>query len=149
MKEVALGCVVVILFCMLALAGWACSYLGEGAAVIREEVGPRALLKKYEWFKNAAASLDKKTQDVKIYEKRIGDMEADYKDTPKSQWPRDLRSELSLLRSELAGIKSSYNSLAAEYNAQMAKINWRFCNAGDLPEGADRVLPREFRRYVD
>jgi hypothetical protein len=46
------------------------------------------------------------------------------------------------------GIKASYRTLAAEYNAAMAKFNYRFANAGDLPEGATEPLPREFATYA-
>lgn len=55
---------------------------------------------------------------------------------------------MSIWQAEVAGVKASYNSLAAEYNAQMAKINWRFCNRGQLFKGADEPLPREFALYL-
>jgi len=29
----------------------------------------------------------------------------------------------------------------------MAKFNWAFANVGELPKGADRPLPREFKPY--
>lgn len=127
---------------------YALSYFGEAGAVIKEELGPRALLKKYEWFKDTSASLDAKGADIQIYHSKIVRMEKDYEGATRKDWDRTDKESLNIWYQELAGIKSSYNSLAAQYNAQMAKIHWRFCNAGDLPEGATQVLPREFREYV-
>jgi len=59
----------------------------------------------------------------------------------------DVREQVGLWQSEVAGITASYNALAADYNAQMSKINYRFCNVGDLPRGATDPLPREFKPY--
>ncbi len=123
--------------------GW----FGEAATVAREEFGPREMLRKYEWFKDASANLDKKKADIGVYEARIVGLEGDYEGTPRSEWPRSDREQLNLWRTEVAGVRASYNGLAAEYNAQMAKFNWRFANAGDLPEGATVALPREYRTY--
>jgi hypothetical protein len=114
---------------------------------VYKEVSPQALLKKYEWFKNASAELDKKKADIDVFAARKASIAETYgKDATK--WPRDVRETLAQSSTELAGIKSSFNSLAAEYNAQMAKINWRFCNIGDLPEGATVALPRDYKTYV-
>jgi hypothetical protein len=112
-----------------------------------QEFKPEELLRKYEWFKNASASLDKKLADITIAETRMKKMELDYKGLPRKDWPREDREQYNLWSSETAGIRMSYNSLAAEYNAQMSKFNWRFTNAGDLPQGATEVLKREYRTY--
>jgi hypothetical protein len=45
-------------------------------------------------------------------------------------------------------MKYSFNQLAADYNAQMAKINYAFCNVGQLPQGATTPLPREYKPYI-
>lgn len=124
--------------------GW----FGEVAQVAKEEFGPRAMLQKYEWFKNVAAELDKKKSDIQVYESRLTSMEADYDGIPRNQWDRTDKEQMSLWRTESAGVKASFNGLAAEYNAQMAKFNWSFANAGQLPQGATDVLPREFRTYT-
>ena len=121
---------------------------GEAVDVGMEEAGPRALLKKYQWFKDASAQLDKKQADIKVYEARFKSMEEGYKGQRRSEWAREDREQYNLWTSELAGIKASYNGLAAEYNSAMAKINWAFCNQGDLPKGADQPLPREYKPYV-
>jgi hypothetical protein len=131
---------------LLGMIGCGCN---EARQVINEELGPRALLKKYSWFKDAAAVLDKKVADMRIYEKRLSSLEDSYIGVPKAQWPKDERETHRQLSNELAGIKMSYNMLAAEYNAAMAKENYRFCEVGRLPEGASTPLPREFKPYVE
>jgi hypothetical protein len=127
-----------------SLLGW----FNEGAKVAQEEFGPRAMLQKYEWFKDAAAQLEKKQADIAVYDSRLTGMKEAYTGVVKSAWPRDEREQFNIWVSELAGVKASYNSLAAEYNAQMAKFNWRFANKGDLPKGAENPLPREFKPYT-
>ncbi len=114
-------------------------FFSSSARVVQKEFYPEALLRKYEWFKDAAAQLDKKRADVAVYEARL--KEAKVID-------RVEREQRMLWQTELAGVKSSYNALAAEYNAQMAKFNWRFTNIGDLPPGATETLPREFKPYL-
>lgn len=122
---------------------WGC----EAKEVAYQEVRPKELLRKYEWFKNQAAALDKKKADIVIMEAKYKATVGDADGTPLKDLPRDMRTEINQSRAELVGVKSSFNSAAAEYNAQMAKINWRFCNVGDLPEGATDPLPREFAAY--
>lgn len=137
--------VIVVIVCLgivSSLLGWC----NEAATVAQKELGATALLKKYEWFKNASAALDEKVATISIYDNRNKQMKADY--GKMSTWPRDVREQYSIWQSELAGVKASYNILAADYNAQMSKINWAFCNVGSLPQGAEKVLPREYKPYI-
>lgn len=150
MKAFGFICAFLILCCVvipvLMLAGRGCSMASDGLDVAQQELTPSALLKKYTWFKDAAAALDARHADIGVYETRAADAATTY-GADASKWPRDVRESAAQARSELAGLKASYNTLAADYNAQMAKANWRFCNAGDLPAGADVPLPRSFRAY--
>lgn len=139
---------VVALCLVFGAVGHLLGWFGEAAQVTREEFGPRAMLQKYEWFKNAASQLDKKHADIGVYQSRISAMKDDYSGIPRKDWPRSDREQFNLWRTEVAGVVASYNSLAAEYNAQMAKFNWRFANSGNLPDGAVEVLPREFKPYI-
>lgn len=138
----------VALFLVLWTIGYLFGWFGEAAQITQEEFGPRSMLQKYEWFKDAASQLDKKHADIIVYQSRISTMKSDYVNIPRKDWPRSDREQFNLWRTEVAGVIASYNSLAAEYNAQMAKFNWRFANRGDLPDGAVEVLPREFRSYI-
>lgn len=133
---------------ILSVAGYAAGWFSEAAQVARDEFGPREALRKYEWFKDAAAQLDKKRADIGIYQDQIASYAADYGEA-RSKWPRDIRREAGQRRVELLGVRASYNSLAAEYNAQMAKFNYRFANVGELPAGATEPLPREFKPYQE
>ena len=126
----------------IGILGKGCSAANEVATVAQKELGASALLKKYEWFKNASAQLDKKRADIHVYEKQI--TRGAGKATDRFTQDRVFQWE-----TELMGIRASYNSLAAEYNAQMAKINWRFTNLGDLPAGASEPLPKSFKPYSE
>jgi len=129
-----------------AACGYACGFVGNTDRLLQEQFNPTVLLKKYEWFKDSAAALDKKTADIKLYQTKLSRLTEDY---PVGQRPRDVREQLAIWESELAGIKASYNSLAAEYNAQMSKANYAFTNVGMLPQGATVPLPREYKPYVE
>lgn len=124
------------------------SYLNNASHTLYNEVAPSALLHKYGWFKDAAAQLTSKKSGIEVVEASIRSMLEDHKGEKKSAWPRDERETYNQKSAELIGLKMSFNGLAAEYNSQMAKINWAFCNVGQLPHGADKVLPREFAVYV-
>ncbi len=138
------------IFALVLISGCGgCNWFREAKEVAQEELGPKELLRKYEWFKNASSQLDKKQADIKVYEKRISSMTKNYEDVPRNKWAREDREQYNLWDSEVAGIKASYNTLAADYNAQMAKVNWRFANVGQLPEGAEDPLPREFKPYQE
>ena len=140
----AVAAIITIIVFLGSMLGWC----GEAKDVARKEFSPSAMLEKYEWFKNAAAQLEKKQADIAVFEGRAKAMDEDYKNVPRREWPRDDREQYNVWTSEVAGIKASYNALAAEYNAQMTKFNWSFANASELPKGAENPLPREFRQYV-
>lgn len=134
--------VLVLLIAVLPLTG-----CGEAVQVAKEEFGPRAMLQKYEWFKDAAAQLDKKQADIQVYKMKLTSLEEDYAGVSRKDWPRTDREQKSIWQAEVAGVIASFNGLAAEYNAQMSKFNWAFTNAGTLPKGATVPLPREFKPY--
>lgn len=131
-----LGCLVIAL-----LVGSCARITGEAGDVLMEESGPRAMLRKYEWFKDASARLEEKRADLVLYDARIQSLRIPDMD-------RHDKAALRQAISERLGVAASYNSLAAEYNANMAKVNFRFCNVGDVPAGSE-ALPREYAPYLD
>jgi hypothetical protein len=139
---------VLLLVVIFAPVVYGFGWFGEAVQVVREQFGPSAAIKKYEWFKDAAAQLEKKQADITVYDGRMTAMNETYKDLVRQKWPREDREQYNVWSSEVAGVKASYNALAAEYNAQMAKFNWRFANGGERPKGADQPLPREFKPYT-
>jgi hypothetical protein len=124
-------------------------FASRAVDVAKQELDPAVLLKKYEWFKDAAANLGKHQANIAVYQSRVTEMKGDYEGVARKDWDRTDKEQMSLWHQEVAGVKAAFNSLAAEYNAQMAKINWRFCNRGMLPEGATEELPREFAAYIN
>jgi len=148
MKKAAFVVLVILVLIAIPIVGFVCSWVGEAAQVVKEEVSPRAIQAKYEWFKNTAAACDERRASIKVYESKLTNLEEDYEGISRREWDRTDKETMSLWQQEVAGIKASYNILASKYNAQMAKWNWRFCEAGRLPEGATEVLPREFKPYV-
>ncbi len=136
-----------LLLLLLCLINASCSWSTRALEVANKELDPENLLKRYEWFKDASAHLDKKQADIQVFEAQIKDLEGQYEGEKRKQWAREDRDQYNLLRSQLAGVKASFNQLAAEYNAAMAKINYRFTNVGDLPAGSNKPLPREYKPY--
>ena len=134
---------------LLSLTGYSLGWFQEAAQVTREEFGPRAMLNKYQWFKDASAQLDKKQANIRVYEARLDGLEAAYDGVERADWDRVDKQQSNLWRAELAGVIANYNGLAAEYNAEMSKFNWRFANVGGLPGGATQAVPREYRPYKE
>jgi len=148
MKEFGIFCLIMVGMLGLFVASVAMGWIGGAAEVAQKEFGAGELLRKYEWFKNASAALDEKKANIAIYAKRVDVLEESYKGILRRDWPRDERERHGQMSAELVGQKAAFNALAADYNAQMAKFNWKFCNAGDLPRGADVPLPREYKPYI-
>ncbi len=121
--------------------------LTKTTEVALREVAPDTLLHRYEWFKDVAATLDARKASIQVYERRFQRLKEAYNGKSRSDWSRADQEQSNLWEQEVAGIRASFNSLAAEYNSAMSKINWRYCNQGDLPKGADVPLPREFKIY--
>jgi hypothetical protein len=146
-KIVASGCVVVVVILLFVAIATVCGIGGCVLNKVNEQVGPDASLEKYEWFKDAAARLDAKRASIQVSEARLEAMDKQYAGVPRKDWPRADLEQSNLWRSEVAGMKASFNDLAGQYNARMVKINHAYANVGDLPKGADKPLPREFKPY--
>ncbi len=136
------------IFIGILLIVFSLKWCTNAADTVYKETSPDALLKKYEWFKNASAEADKKLADIEVYKSRQKSMEESYTGVPRKDWSTVDKEQYNLWQQEVAGVIASYNSLAAEYNSQMSKINWAFTNVGDLPKGATTPLPRELKPYL-
>ncbi|MFA5853516.1 MAG: hypothetical protein WC866_00360 [Patescibacteria group bacterium] len=107
--------------------GW----VGEAADVAREQHGPRASLKKYEWFVDQATYIDKMDADVKLYRQRVADTTTQYELThgkDRATWPPTAQmqygEDYKQAKDDLLAIISQRNNLVREYNAQSEKFNW-------------------------
>jgi hypothetical protein len=147
LKIITLVLAFIVGWVTFSVLGKGCAWIGKASIVAEEQVDPRLLLKRYEWFKNVAAECDKKLADVQVYKARLASMEGSYEGTPRKDWDRTDKEQFNLWEQEVAGVIASYNSLAAEYNAAMSKINYSFTNVGSLPKGATDPLPREVKPY--
>jgi uncharacterized protein YukE len=148
MKNFAIVIGIVFFAGVAIVGGVALNWAGEAIGVAQEEFGPREMLRKYEWFKDASAQLDAKRSTIERLRSQIAGMESDYQGTARVEWPREDRQTLNVWTADLTGAIGSFNTLAADYNAQMAKFNFAFANAGSLPKGAETPLPREFKPYT-
>ena len=144
-KWIGIGLIVIIAGFFVSNGCW---FVNESVQVAKEEFGPRALLEKYEMFKDMHSALDKQKANIEVYQVRITSMESDYAGVPRKDWDRVDKQTMSTWQSEVAGVKANFNQMASEYNAAMAKFNYAFCNVGTLPQGATEPLPREYITYV-
>lgn len=128
-----------LVFNVISLPLW---FASRSVEVVKQQVDPAELLRKYELFKDEAAQLDAKSASIRIKKKQIAEIKNQAMD-------RTNREQLMIWQQELGGMQYSFNTLAADYNAQMAKINYRFTNVGDLPQGATVPLPREYKPYME
>lgn len=147
-KDISIIAILIIVAFILLFFS-SCHYTTDAQDTVFKEFKVSTLLKKYEYFKDVSAQLDKKVSDIGVYEVRLKSIETSYGEVKRSEWAREDREQYNLSYSELAGVKSSYNSLAAEYNAAMSKFNYSFCNVGSLPQGATNPLPREYKPYIN
>lgn len=149
-KGLILGFSIILGISLILIPFKACNTVANDAEQTAvKEFKPSALLKKYEYFKDVSAQLDKKIADINVYSTRFEQLKQDYGYLPRAQWGREDREQYNIWMSEVAGIKASYNELAAEYNSAMSKFNYSFCNVGQLPQGATTPLPREYKPYLN
>jgi hypothetical protein len=146
MKTVGWIVVIVLLILAVNIVGYTLGWFGKAADVVQREIDPEVLQRKYEWFKESAASLDAKMADISVYNNRFQSIGGKPGQCPQSA-DRVTREQCMVWVQEVSGIIASYNDSASQYNAEMSKWNWRFANIGELPRGTTEPLPREFRRY--
>lgn len=133
---------------IVGVIGFGGRVISDAATAVYEEVNPRELNRKYEWFKNAYAQLDSFRGQASVKQNQIDGLVEMYDGVPRNEWNRaDIQAHRQYTQ-ELAGIKGSFNNLAAEYNAEMAKWHTAFVNAGKLPEGGSEQMPREVAVYI-
>lgn len=129
----------ILLFAGPLIIGFTYNWFGNAAKTAQKEFAPSALLKKYEYFKDLSAAIDKKRADIEVYHSEL----KDYKIVDKED-----KIYYQQRKVELIGIISIHNQLCSDYNAAMAKFNYRFTNKGDLPESNLEPLPREYKPYI-
>jgi hypothetical protein len=129
----------ILAFGALLIVGFACNWFSDAAKTAQKEYSASALLKKYEYFKDLSAAIDKKRADIEVYRSELENY---------TVVTSDDKFYLEQRKSELFGIVAMHNQLCADYNSQMSKFNYRFTNKGDLPASNLEPLPREYRAYI-
>lgn len=117
----------------------------DGIKTVEKIFTPSELLKKYEYYKDLSSTLDRRTADISVYDSELKNIDKKYEGKEMPKWEQEYYNTKN---SERLGLINSYNQLASEYNSAMSKFNYRFCNVGDLPEGAINPLPKEFKPYI-
>jgi len=111
---------------LVGVVGYATSWFGEAAQVAKEEFGLREALKKYEWFKDASAELDKKQADIKVYSSKLTSLAEAYKDISRREWPRTDMEQMSIWQAEVAGVKAQIDAINSDsiddYLAKVTKV---------------------------
>ena len=129
-----LAAVAVPATCVVGGLGW---WAGEAAGVARDEFGPRAAVRKYEWFKDAWAQLQAREANIRERKTQLAALEDSYAGASRGQWAREDRQTWAQISAEVSGMVAAYNALAAEYNANRSKATFSFAERG-LPE---QVVP--------
>ena len=132
---------IILIAVVLALVDIFITQTNSAVKVINTEYSAEALLKKYEYFKNLSAGIDKLRADIEMYQEEIKTFSTI--EDKEDKFYREQR------KSELLGIIAEHNGLCSEYNSAMSKFNYRFTNAGDLPSTNLKVLPREIKPYIN
>ena len=137
------GLILIVISCALSGIGYIAGWFGEAATVAKQEFGPKAALKKYEWFKDASAALDQKQANITVYAARLSTFDG----MTRKEMDRIDKQQQAQWIAELSGVKASYNGLAANWNSQISKFHWSPF-LGDLPPGAETLLSKEYAPYV-
>lgn len=114
---------------VLGVTGYFLGWFGEGMQVAREEFGPRAMLKKYEWFISQANGIEKMDRDIALFQNRVTAIEKQFESYgDKSKWSPDVRIQYNMAveaaRTDSLAVTSQRNGLVQEYNAASEKFNW-------------------------
>ena len=70
-KIILIVLLVVVGFIGLGIFGLVLGWFGEATQVAQEEFGPRAMLQKYEWFKDVAAVLEKSKLTLRFFKTEL------------------------------------------------------------------------------
>ncbi|MDD4409317.1 MAG: hypothetical protein PHW52_01550 [Candidatus Pacebacteria bacterium] len=140
-------CITIIFMLVFFGVVWFTVIAGETVQVAHDQLGPKAILVKYEWFKDMSAALDSKLSTIDAYNSQLREIEVmDGQD--RKNWPDGDLNTYNSVTSARLGLIGLYNNEAAQYNSNMAKVNYYWANAGNLPQGG-KALPKEYRRYID
>ncbi len=115
------GFIAAIALPVLWVGANALGWLGQAATVVREEVAPRTILDRYQWFIEQWHAIEEQDATLMAYK--------DAREAARTEYgtdiPMDVRRELAQQSAEIRGILANRNRLAAEYRAAIQKINYQ------------------------
>lgn len=100
--------------------------------VAHEEFSPKAMLHKYEWFKQQHTQMEQIKNMITRTEADAAQFKED-NGKEMSKWDWATKDEWYRLSSVVRGYKEQYNSMAAEYNENSSKFNWKGFE-GEVPQ---------------
>ena len=93
--------VAVIAFLLLTnLVCTVCHYGDRAKTVVLQQLDPGELLRKYEWFKDCSAQLNKKLADIQVYNERQKSLTNSYDNIKRSEWSRKDREQHNMWEPE-------------------------------------------------
>jgi hypothetical protein len=103
---------IILILGVIGIVGKGCGMAGffvnDAVKTAKKEFSPSELLRKYEWFKDASAQLDKKQADIKVFEVKLTEFDG----LTRKEMDRTDKEQKAQWQVEVAGIRSSYNDLA-------------------------------------
>lgn len=138
--------IIVPILAIILVGSFALGFFTEGLSVAQEELGPRAINQKYEWFKRAASQIRANSQNVDVLVARNESFVSNLPED-REKWYRTDRETMAQYQSESSGTVLMYNRLVGEYNAEMSMWHTRFTNFGKMPAGWEDITPDKFPEY--
>tara|TARA_R110000782_G_scaffold184388_1_gene274605 strand:- start:822 stop:1232 length:411 start_codon:yes stop_codon:yes gene_type:complete len=96
------------------------NWASKAAGVVTEEIDPRTILDRYEWFIEQWNAVQEQDATLNAFKSFRNETKKEYGDKP----PRDVRRDMQLQLSEIRGILANRNRLAREYRSAIQKINY-------------------------
>src|SRR5690348_10560135 len=121
--SIAIG---ILVFSSTIAIGSCLNWCSESSEVAREELGPKALNQKYEWFKDTAEQIKSQKSSIQLLKSRNEQFVFDM--GPRNKWNRSDSDTYAQFQTELTGAMANCNRLIGEYNAEMKKWHTKFIN---------------------
>ena len=122
MKKLLILLAVIVGVPTLMIGGRILGWTGKALDVVTEEVDPRTILNRYEWFIEQWNAIQEQSATLDAFKAYKDSITSDYGALAKA--PRDVRQEHSRQSAECRGILANHNRLAAEYRSAIQKVNY-------------------------
>jgi len=114
--------------------------LDASYGIVDKTVNADNILFNYENFHNMYQGAIQQSNNIINTEKSIETLKQTYGNNP-TQWPKDVRSELSHQQQTLQGYQAQYQRIKSDYNADSQKLNRNLFKEKSLPY----MLPDDYK----